>query len=252
MRYRVDELAATCGLSVDTVRYYQAKGLLPRPDREGRLAWYDDEHLARLNRIKELQGRGLSLAVIGRILAGDLDPGEQALATALAGPLPGEDPSRDEIERFGVEELAERTGVSPTLLEALEREGLLVARTADGAPPYSPADETAVKAGLALLEAGVPLSEMLALAREHDAAMRGVADRAVELFARYVLDPARAAAADDEAGAAQMVAALHSMLPAATEIVAYHFRRRLLEAAGMRIAGGPALPSEDIVAEVEG
>src|SRR5688500_15933711 len=98
MRYRVDDLATTCGLSVDTVRYYQSKGLLPRPEREGRVAWYGAEHVERLNRIKELQARGLSLAVIGRILAGDLDPGEQALATALAGPLPGEDPARAEPE----------------------------------------------------------------------------------------------------------------------------------------------------------
>ena len=238
MRYRVDDLATTCGLSVDTVRYYQSKGLLPRPEREGRVAWYGAEHVDRLNRIKELQARGLSLAVIGRILAGDLDPGEQALAAALAGPLPGEDAAKAQPERFSLTELAARTGVSTTLLEALEREGLLVARATDETPTYTHADEAAVNAGLALLQAGVPLSEMLALAREHDAAMRGVADRAVDLFARYVLDPIRAGAGDGDAGAEQMVAALHAMLPAASEIVSYHFRRRLLEAAGARIAGG--------------
>ncbi len=43
MRYRVDELAAQCGVSVDTVRFYQAKGLLQPGQREGRVSWYSKE-----------------------------------------------------------------------------------------------------------------------------------------------------------------------------------------------------------------
>lgn len=241
MRLRVDELAARCGLSVDTVRYYQNRGLLPRPERAGRVAWYGEEHLERLRRVKELQSRGLSLAVIGRILSGELDEGEQALAAALAGPLPGEEQAPATQDRFDLEELARRTGVSPTLLEALEREGLLVPRGDDVRATYTPADEHAVAAGMALLQAGVPLSELLAVAREHDTAMRALADRAVDLFARYVRDPIRGTAHDSEVAAEQMVAALHTMLPAASEVVAHHFRRRLLGAARSRIAGDDAL-----------
>ena len=236
MRLRVDELATRCGLTVDTVRYYQTRGLLPRPERDGRVAWYGEEHVERLQRIRELQGRGLSLAVIGRILSGDLDEGEQALAAALAGPLPGEERSPAQ-ERFDLDELARRTGVSTTLLEALEREGLLVPRGDEDGARYTTADERAVTAGMALLQAGVPLSELLAVAREHDAAMRAVADRAVDLFARYVRDPIRGTAADADAAADQMVGALHAMLPAASEVVAHHFRRRLLGAARSRITG---------------
>lgn len=248
MRLRVDDLAAHCGVTVDTVRYYQAKGLLPRPERDGRVAWYGEDHAERLTRIRELQARGLSLAVIGRILAGDLDEGEQALATALAGPLPGEDRSPAAEERFHLGELARRTGVSPTLLEALEREGLLVPRGDEAGALYTAADERAVAAGMALLQAGVPLSELLAVAREHDAAMRAVADRAVDLFARYVRDPIRGTAADADAAAEQMVGALHAMLPAASEVVAHHFRRRLLGAARSRIAG----PDETLEASGDG
>ena len=37
MRYRVEQLAAACDVSVDTVRYYQSRGLLPAPEREGRV-----------------------------------------------------------------------------------------------------------------------------------------------------------------------------------------------------------------------
>ncbi len=56
---RVDQLALRSGLTVDTIRYYQSKGLLDPPRREGRIAWYDDTHLARLTRVRALQQRGI-------------------------------------------------------------------------------------------------------------------------------------------------------------------------------------------------
>jgi DNA-binding transcriptional MerR regulator len=251
MRYRVDELAARCGVSVDTVRFYQARGLLPRPEREGRVAWYDDEHLERLQRIRDLKARGFTLAMIARVLEGQLDASEEALALALAGPLPGEDaPSRPVGQVAGqgggapadaghqlltLDELAERTGVSLTLLEAIAREGLLVPRVGDDERAYTVADAAAVQAGLALLEAGVPLSELLALARAHDEAMRATAEQAVDLFARYVRDPIRGSAVSDAEASERMVGALQAMLPAAGTVVAHHFRRRLLAAARARI-----------------
>ena len=91
MDYRVEELAAKAGLSVDTVRYYQAKGLLPPPTRAGRVGWYHEEHLDRLLEIRRLQSRGLTLAVIGRLLSGELDRADEELVTAVAsaeGTLP--------------------------------------------------------------------------------------------------------------------------------------------------------------------
>jgi DNA-binding transcriptional MerR regulator len=233
MRYRVEELATQCGVSVDTIRYYQRMELLPRPQRQGRVAWYSDEHVERLTNVQQLQQRGFSLALIGRILSGTADASEQALASALAGLLPGEEP-----ERLTLQQLAERTGVSETLLEVVEREGLLVARSDDLDAPYTAADVDAVRAGIALLEAGVPLSELLALAREHDEAMRALADRAVDLFARYVVDPIRGATESEPEAAERMVAALQSMLPAASAVVAHHVGRRLVAAARERIEGG--------------
>src|SRR5437868_8953739 len=93
MRYRVDELAAHCGVSVDTVRFYQARGLLPPGMREGRVAWYSEEHRQRLGRIRDLKEKGFSLATIRRLLAGELDAADEALAGALAAPLPGDEES---------------------------------------------------------------------------------------------------------------------------------------------------------------
>jgi DNA-binding transcriptional MerR regulator len=237
MRYRVDDLAEACGVSVDTVRFYQTKGLLPRPDRQGRLAWYSEEHRGRLERIRELKDRGFTLAMIERVLAGQLDPTEEALAGALAGPLPGD--AAPAAEALTLDELAKRTGTSATLLEALVREGLLSGQEdAEGERRFTATDVEAVRAGAALLAAGVPLSELLDLARRHDAAMRATAEHAVDLFARFVRDPVRASAASEAEAAQRMVEALHGMLPATSTLVAHHFRRLLLEAARVRLETG--------------
>ena len=52
------------------VRYYTARGLLPRPGTRGRALTYGRTHLVRLVAIKRLQGEGLSLDDISRRLEG--------------------------------------------------------------------------------------------------------------------------------------------------------------------------------------
>ncbi len=49
---------------------YQAKGLLAAPRREGRAAFYNESHLARLGLIDQLQDRGFSLNGIKELLDG--------------------------------------------------------------------------------------------------------------------------------------------------------------------------------------
>ena len=228
--YRVEQLAAKADVSVDTVRFYQSKGLLPPPRREGRVAWYADEHLDRLDRIRRLQARGLTLAVIGRLLSGELDTADEALVTALVEPAAE--------ETFTLDELAERTGIPLALLEAVEREHLLVPRR-DG---YTAEDVEVAEAGLRLLEHGLPLPEVLALARQHHAAMRAVAERAVELFDAYVRHPLRDSGLPDEEAAARLVEAFQQLLPATTALVGHHFTRTLLATAQEHIerVGAPA------------
>ena len=84
MEMRVEQLSARSGLSVDTIRYYQSKGLLDPPRRQGRVAWYGDRHLARLERIRSLRERGFTLATIGRLVSGELDAADEALIGELA------------------------------------------------------------------------------------------------------------------------------------------------------------------------
>lgn len=240
MRYRIDELAARCRVTVDTIRFYQSRGLLPPPERTGRIAVYSEDHVERLGLIRDWKAKGLTLGAITRLVSGGFDKADEALVEALTEQVP------DENERFlTLEELAEESGISLALLEAIEREGLMVARTLEGEPRYTAADAEALRAGLALLESGVPLSELLALAREHDAAMRRIAERAVDLFARFVRDPIRASDAPEEEAADRLVEAFRKMLPAVVRLVAHHFRRLVLAAALERVE------AEGIEAEIE-
>jgi DNA-binding transcriptional MerR regulator len=212
---RVEELSSRAGVSVDTIRYYQSKGLLPAPRRQGRVAWYDTDHLDRIARVRSLQSRGFTLATIVRLVNGDLDAADEALLGELAGsglsdssttparpsPTPGPtasttqgDPSRAkglppesiEPELFTIEALALRTGVPLPLLRAVESEGLLVPRRVGTEERYTSEDVDAAQAGLALLEWGVPLSALLELGRRHHAATVSVAREAVDLFSVHI------------------------------------------------------------------
>jgi DNA-binding transcriptional MerR regulator len=234
MRYRVDALAARAGVSVDTVRFYQAKGLLDAPQREGRVAYYSDGHLETLQRVRDLKDKGFTLASISRLLAGDLDPADEALVTALVASGPGEDAGVGP-ERLTLDELAARTGVSPALVVAIEREGLLFPQVADGSTTYSASDAAIIAAGLRLLEAGIPLAELLDLARAHDRAVRPIVERAVELFDRHVRRPLRESEPSGEDAAARLVDSFNATFGATTALVAHHFGSLLLETAQQRI-----------------
>ncbi|MBT2505532.1 MerR family transcriptional regulator [Streptomyces sp. ISL-98] len=62
--YRTEELARAAGITVRTLRFYRERKLLPPPRREGRIAWYDSRHLARLRTIAALLERGHTLTGI--------------------------------------------------------------------------------------------------------------------------------------------------------------------------------------------
>jgi len=223
-RLRVEELAEKADVSVDTIRFYQKRHLLEPPAREGRVAWYGPEHLERLARIRDLQAQGLTLALIAKVLTGDLDATDAPLAAAVAD---AEAPE----EFLSLTELAARSGVPDALLEAVTREGLLVPRAHDGSERFTASDVVVVQAGLALLETGFPLADLLALAREHNETTRNIAEQAVALFDQHVRSPLRASDRSDSEKAQQLVDAFRTLLPAVTALVEHHFRRVLLAVA---------------------
>ena len=71
------ELSDASGVPARTIRFYIARGLLDGPVKAGRGAVYTIGHLARLEKIKELQSEGRMLSEIAAVAA---QPPRQAAA----------------------------------------------------------------------------------------------------------------------------------------------------------------------------
>lgn len=67
-QYRIDDVARAAGTTVRNVRAYQERGLLHPPQRVGRIAVFDDSHLARLKLITSMLDRGYTSANIAEML----------------------------------------------------------------------------------------------------------------------------------------------------------------------------------------
>lgn len=152
-----------------------------------------------------------------------MDPWDRSLYELLTGT--GNDSPLDRAQ------LAVASGLSVPVLEALERLGILIPERSGPVASYHPKDADALRAGKALLERGVPLDELLSLAGEMDEAMRPIAARAVEVFARFVRDSVEFTAESETEASERLVEAYQIMMTATGELVAGHFRRILLQTA---------------------
>lgn len=66
---RIGELAAACGLTAKTIRFYEQEGLLPEPPRtSGGYRAYPSEAVSRLAFIRDARSAGLTLADIRGIM----------------------------------------------------------------------------------------------------------------------------------------------------------------------------------------
>ena len=214
-RWRVDELAERAGVSIEVIRSYQSKRLLPPPRHEGRVAYYDGRHLERLRAIRDLKARGHSLRAVAEMLGQAAPGGVEELPAA---------------EPLTLSEVAERTGVPPAMLRSLEASGILRPVRSGAEATYTAADVRAVRMLLELVGSGVPMEEFMAVARVQLAAASEVASGAVELFMRYIRDPLVAGGGPSRAQADQVVASYRLLSRAASGLIAYNFERTLLDA----------------------
>jgi len=223
MEYRIEQLARTAGVAVDTIRFYQGKGLLEAPRREGRVTWYGETHVERLKRIKELQQQGFTLTVIQRFLAGELEASDEALVAAVTRP------SAPQTLTLG--ELAERSGIAEPLLMSLEQAGLLVPIEGGDEALYPVDDLEAIAAGMKLIAAGVPLGSLMDLGKDYATAVDRTARQAVDLFDRHVRERIQAEGGETEAAERRLLQTFNDLLEASGTLVRHHFQRTLLRAA---------------------
>ncbi|MFJ8200062.1 MerR family transcriptional regulator [Streptomyces sp. NPDC096152] len=170
----MEELAGLAGITVRTLRFYRERKLIPPPRREGRIAWYDDHHLARLRTISALLERGHTLNGIAE-LAEAFDHGRDVGDLLGLGA-----PTEETPVRLTPEELADHFAgqVTAENLAAAMRLGYL---GTDG-DEIVHVSRRLLDVSAALVREGIPLAEVLAAGQR----VREHADALAELFTDLV------------------------------------------------------------------
>jgi DNA-binding transcriptional MerR regulator len=177
--YRIDDLARAAGISVRNVRVYQDRGLLPPPRKEGRMGWYNDSHLSRLQLITRMLERGYTFATISELLMAarnGLRVDEVLENDDLRGPW-GFFRNKAKIT---VAELRKIFGQDASALERGKELGALAGSGDD----LSIVNPRLLEIAQILVDAGVPLSTVLENGQKVREDLRDVA----QLFIRTVTD----------------------------------------------------------------
>ncbi len=220
MRYRIEQLANASQISVDTIRYYQNLKLLAPPVRDGRVGWYKESHLRRLQEVQELSQHGFTLEQIREL--DNYDPLLRVLAS-----------KSNSDKTYTAAQLAHHCGLDQDLVDAAIEVGLIQplassrTRTAD---KTGAASKTArfggdaaemLTATAALIEAGVDAGGLFELALEHARHTQSSVEKAVQLFVD--------AAHENELSKTEIAGQLEQLLPLVVKLVARHFSQTLLE-----------------------
>ncbi|KOT90177.1 MerR family transcriptional regulator [Streptomyces sp. NRRL F-5755] len=187
--YRIEDLAHISGTSVRTIRAYQDRGLLPKPERRGRANVYGDEHLERLRRTSDLLDRGYTLASIKELLeawdTGRGLGGVLGLVAEIDGPWSDEEAAR--ITRAELDAAFGGTPDEAALADAVELGVLERLPGSDDAFRVPSPQELAVAAELH--SAGVPLTAISGHLRELRGQVEHIAARFLDFTTEYVFHP---------------------------------------------------------------
>jgi DNA-binding transcriptional MerR regulator len=177
----IDKLARAAGTTVRNVRVYQERGLLPPPERRGRLGLYGPDHLRRLKLVLRMLGRGYPLAAIRELVEAweeQRDIGSVlGLEEVITAPYQTEGPRRLPAARFR---------------ELLGGDEVAAARAVETGLAHVDGDEVVVPnpvffdLGVELLAEGFPPRAIVELAARIAAAMDHVAQLCVSFVGDHL------------------------------------------------------------------
>jgi len=133
MSFTIGKLAAAGGVGVETIRYYQRRGLIGTPARSSGEGWsggvrrYDENDLRRLKFIRAAQAAGFTLDEISELLALEESDDRVRVRTLARQRIAVLDKKIDEMSkaRDALARLADQCAVSDTgpcpILAAFER-----------------------------------------------------------------------------------------------------------------------------------
>ncbi|WP_077529157.1 MerR family transcriptional regulator [Vreelandella utahensis] len=118
----IGKLASACDVGVETVRFYQRKGLLGIPPREGGVRHYGNEDLRRLRFIRKAQAAGFSLVEIRELIGLDASYDHHRARELARSRIEALDvriqelqQARDSLEQLAADCEAEDSGPCPIL-----------------------------------------------------------------------------------------------------------------------------------------
>ena len=180
----IDELAQRVGMTVRNIRAHQSRGLLPAPEVRGRTGFYGEEHVVRLELVKELQADGFNLEAIRRLVENAGGSSAEVLRFAQAARTPFED---EEPEILSGEDLVERFGADGgDVLGRAIKLGLL-RPLGDGR--FEERSPRRGRVATELLQQGVPLERALDAVERLRRHADGAAKAYVELFLEEIWKP---------------------------------------------------------------
>src|SRR3954451_2477657 len=220
----IDELARRTGMTVRNIRAHQSRGLVPPPKVRGRTGYYGDEHVGRIELIKELQADGFNLESIRKLLEGAGGSSSEVLNFSRTLRAPFED---EQSEIISTEELAERWGgaLDERLMTRAEKLGMF-RDLGDG--QYEVLSPRLQRAGTQLAELGVPPDVALDVAAEVRTSARRVARVFIDLFMENVWKPFNEAGRPEEEWP-KVREALERLRPLASEALLAIFQQVMSE-----------------------
>jgi DNA-binding transcriptional MerR regulator len=239
----IGELARRTGMTIRNIRAHQTRGLLPPPEVHGRTGYYNEEHVARIELTREMQGEGLNLEAIRRVLESTSGSSKEIVDFARAVRAPFED---ETPEIFEAAELAlswQVDEVEPKLLRQSEKLGILRELPDGKIEALSPRLQ---RAGTALIELGVSPKAALTTADKLHRHADGAAHAYVDLFVKEIWDPFDKAGRPEEDWP-KVREALDGMRPLASDALLAMFQITMGEAtekAGERTLRDAAKPGK--------
>jgi DNA-binding transcriptional MerR regulator len=239
----IGELARRTGMTVRNIRAHQTRGLLPPPEVHGRTGYYTEEHVARIELTREMQGEGLNLEAIRRVLESTEGSSAEIVDFARAVRAPFEDETPEIFEPGELAEIWGAEELDSRLVRQGEKLGIQRELPDGKIEAISPRLQ---RAGGALVELGVSPKAVLDVAtqlrRQADAAARTF----VDLFVKEIWEPFDRAGRPEEDWP-KVREALDRMRPLASDAVLAMFQIAMGEAtekAGERTLQEAAKPAK--------
>ncbi|WP_078325943.1 MerR family transcriptional regulator [Mycobacteroides salmoniphilum] len=94
MDLTIDQLAQRVAMTARNIREWQTLGLVPPPEKRGRVGIYSDDHVGIINHIKNLKSQGFPLDVIRRVIdsGGGSEDSVRKMVTEALSPFATGDP----------------------------------------------------------------------------------------------------------------------------------------------------------------